>query len=288
MSNGSRKHHHAGGRAFLLVLLMVLLPLLAQAQYPTFAIVSDSHVGAANSVYPAFIRAIEEAGIDTVIHTGDAINTPGSTKEWASFLEITGPAKQLYLAPGNHDISSAASLSVYLKYFPKLYYSFSEGDTLFVLLNTELPGEAAMVVGEQLAWLKTELARPFHYKFVFLHEPLFPVVSLHGLDRHRPERDQLHQLFVRSGVRLVVAGHDHIYDRTAKDGITYVIAGPTGGRLPVFAKSGDAFRYMVVTRRNESYSFLVKDMSGNTRDEFSVGRTAEGLPRRQIDRTEGQ
>ncbi len=257
------------------LLLTILFSVPGHAQYPTFAIVSDSHVGAANSVYPAFIRAIEDAKIDMVIHAGDAINTPGSTREWASFLEMTGPAIHLYLAPGNHDIRGKASVSAYLKYFPKLYYSFSEGDTLFVLLNTELPGEESMVTGEQFAWLKTELARPFRYKFIVLHEPLFPVIPLHGLDRHQAERDQLHRLFVRSGVCLVVAGHDHIYDRTARDGITYVIAGPTGGTLPSFLKNGDSFRYMVVERKNGDYSFLVKDMAGNTRDQFSVGATVE-------------
>ena len=56
---------------------------------------------------------------------------------------MTGPAKKLYLAPGNHDIHGAASLSVYLRYFPKPYYSFAEGDTLFVLLNTDCPVKKA-------------------------------------------------------------------------------------------------------------------------------------------------
>jgi len=110
MGHDSRKHHYAGMRALLFVLFLVLLPIPARAQYPVFAIVSDSHVGAANSVYPAFIHAIEEEKIEMIIHTGDAINTPGSTREWASFLEMTGPAKKLYLAPGNHDIKGGASL----------------------------------------------------------------------------------------------------------------------------------------------------------------------------------
>ena len=49
---------------------------MARAQYPVFAIVSDSHVGAGNSVYPAFIRAIEEEKIEMIVHTGDAIEHP--------------------------------------------------------------------------------------------------------------------------------------------------------------------------------------------------------------------
>jgi 3',5'-cyclic AMP phosphodiesterase CpdA len=270
-----RTGFYFGARTLSVVLLAILVPLMARAEHPTFAVVSDSHVGAANTVYPAFIRAVEEAGIGIVIHTGDAINTPGSRKQWASFLEATGPALKLHLTPGNHDVRGKTSFAAYLKHFPKPYYSFFDDDTLFVLVNTELPGEEAMVTGEQFAWLETELERPFRYKFVFLHEPLFPVVPLHGLDRHLSERDRLHRLFVRSGVCLVVAGHDHVYSRITKDGITYVIAGPTGGTLPAALTNGDPFRYMVVTGKSDGYSFLVKDMAGNRRDEFFLGTATE-------------
>ena len=274
--------------ALSLLACLLLSPLPCLAQNGPFAIASDSHVRASNSVYPAFIKAMDEEKIDMVIHTGDAINTPGSEREWSAFLEMTGPARQLHLAPGNHDIKGPKSVSAYLKHFPKLYYSFSDGDTLFVLLNTELPGEERVVGGEQFEWLKGELEKPFQCKFVFLHEPLFPVVPNHGLDRHREERDRLHRLFLEMGVRLVVSGHDHIYDRSDRSGITYVIAGPTGGRLPPFVRDGDPFRYMVVTRKDGVYSFVNKDMAGVVRDEFLIGgnasdrRLSNQAPRRAV------
>lgn len=274
MKNISRTKHCFCLLSWLL-LFTVFLPLAAQAQRPTFAIVSDSHVGASNSVYPALVRTIKDAGIDMIIHTGDAINIPENNRHWRAFLEATSPVSRLYLAPGNHDIRGKAALSVYLRYFPKPYYSFSEGDTLFVLLNTELPGEEGMITGEQFDWLKEEMERPFRYKLVFLHEPLFPVVPLHGLDRHVPERDRLHSLFVRSGVCLVVSGHDHVYNRIAKDGIIYVISGATGGTLPTLLTNGDPFRYMVAVGKNDGYAFSVKDMEGITRDEFVLRRPAE-------------
>jgi predicted phosphodiesterase len=257
---------------------LLLSPLPCLAENETFAIVSDSHVGASNSAYPAFIKVMDQEKIDMLIHTGDAIDHPGSEREWRAFLEMTGPARKLYLAPGNHDIRGAKSVSVYLKHFPKLYYSFSDGDTLFVLLNTELPGEESMIGEEQFGWLKGELERPFQSKFVFLHEPLFPVVQNHGLDRHKEERDRLHGLFTDMGVRLVVAGHDHIYNRSNRSGITYVIAGAMGGVLPPILLDGNPFRYMVVTRKNGAYSFVVRDMAGVVRDEFAVGGAASDRP----------
>jgi 3',5'-cyclic AMP phosphodiesterase CpdA len=254
-----------------IALLLVCFPFVLRAEITSFAIVSDSHIGSREVVYTAFIRAVEEQKIEVIIHTGDAIDRPGSSGEWARFFEITGPGKILHLAPGNHDIQGKRSLAEYSKLFPDLYYSFSDGDTLFILLNTELPGEESTISGDQFAWLEKELQRPFKYKFVFLHEPLFPVVTLHGLDRHGGARDRLHRLFVENGVSLVVSGHDHLYNRSTKEGITYVIAGGGGGRLWFFAENGNFFHYITASRSNGGYSFTVKDMDGKKRDQFSVG-----------------
>jgi 3',5'-cyclic AMP phosphodiesterase CpdA len=244
---------------------------VAWAQYAPFAVVTDTHVGALNSAYSAFIQAIEQEKIGVIIHTGDAIDHPGSEYQWKRFFEITGAGKTLHLVPGNHDINGEESLRTYRKLFPRAYYSFSDGDTSFILLCTELPGEEGRITGEQLAWLKAELQKPFRYKFIFLHQPLFPVIPNHGLDRYGALRDRLHQLFVESGVSLVVSGHDHLSDKRTRDGIIYVIAGRAGGwSFPGASMNGNALRYIVATRTNSSYSVAVKDMDGKVRDQFSV------------------
>jgi acid phosphatase type 7 len=258
------------GRSILIALALLILPLLVRAEYAPFAIISDTHIGMQESVYIAFIRAVEEEKIHTIIHTGDVINRPGDLMQWARFVQITGAGKTVHVAPGNHDIDDKESLATFLKYFPEAYHSFSDGDTLFIILNSELPGQKSRIAGEQLAWLKTELDRRFRYKFVFLHEPLFPVVTLHGLDRHKAARDQLHQLFVQTGVSLVVAGHDHLYDRNVRDGITYVIAGGGGGVMAFFLKNGDFHHYIFSRRNHDGYLFTVRDVDGNTRDQFSI------------------
>ncbi len=229
-------------------------------------------MGTAASAYRAFIQAIDEQGIPVIIHVGDAIDRAGKKAQWEEFRRITGQGKRLYLIPGNHDVDSDASLAVYTRLFGRTYYAFSEGDTLFVLLNTEIPGESGMVTGRQLEWLESELQKPFKYKFVFLHEPLFPEFPGHGLDRHREARDRLHELFVQTGVSLVVAGHDHVYRKSMKDGITYLITSGGGGRLYMPASNGGFLHYVVGTRTGDTYSFTVKDMSGEVRDRFVIGR----------------
>ena len=70
-----------------------LPPFPVPSEYPVIAIVSDTHVGARNSVYAAFIDMIDESKIETIIHTGDVINKPGSLRQWRRFFETTGSAK---------------------------------------------------------------------------------------------------------------------------------------------------------------------------------------------------
>jgi 3',5'-cyclic AMP phosphodiesterase CpdA len=258
------------------------IPLLSfpvRAEYPPFAIVSDTHVGARNSAYPAFVRIIEELEIETIIHTGDIINKPGSLRQWKRFFETTGSEKTLHVAPGNHDIRFKRSREVYGRFFPFQYYSFSQGDTLFVMLNTVLPRQRSRIAGRQLEWLQTELKRDFRFKFVFLHEPLFPVLPLHGLNVFRRARNKLHRLFAENGVSLVVAGHNHLYGRSERDDVIYVVTGNTGGKLFPFglvSKNRGSFRYIVATRIDGHYLLEVRDMDGNVTDRFSV---SSGKPR---------
>ena len=249
------------------------LPFPVRAEYPDFAIISDTHVGARNSVYAGLIRVLDDLKIETIIHTGDVINKPGSLHQWKRFFETTGSAKILHIAPGNHDIRFKVSRGVYGQFFPSPYYSFSKGDTLFVMLNTVLPRQRSRITGEQFEWLRTELARSFRFKFVFLHEPLFPALPLHGLNVFRKARNKLHLLFVDNGVNLVVAGHNHIYRRSERDAVTYVVTGNTGGKLFPFglvSKNGSSFRYIVATRIDGHYLLETRDMEGNVTDRFSV------------------
>jgi len=44
-------------------------------------------------------------------------------------------------------------------------------------------------------------------------------------------RRRLEPLLREYGIKLVLSGHTHMYERSFKDGVHYVVAGPAGGRV---------------------------------------------------------
>jgi len=152
-----------------------------------------------------------------VLAAGDLAYPKGSAEDyarcyaphWGSFKERTYPA------PGNHDYRTEDA-DGYFAYFgaragdaAKGYYSFDLGAWHILSLNSnrELePGSA------QLQWLEADL-RQHRQRCVlaYWHHPRYSS-GPHGAD---PRMQPLWALLQRHGVSVVVAGHDHIYERFA-------------------------------------------------------------------------
>ena len=66
---------------------------------------------------------------------------------------------------------------------------------------------------EQVAWLEKELGKSTeHWKIPYFHHPLYSSGERHGSDT-AAWRAVLEPLFVKYGVSVVFAGHDHFYER---------------------------------------------------------------------------
>ena len=269
------RHSYHVRLLIVFAICVLLLPLTVFSNdFSSFAIIGDTKIGTTESVYKQFLNIISKKGINTIFLVGDVIDRPGNEKEWNRFLELTAKDYDFHIAPGNHDINSARSLKVYTNLIKKpVYYSLSAEDTIFIVLSTETPGEISRITGKQLEWLKEELKKDSKNKIVFLHKPLFPTVYGKGycLDRYMADRDTLHDLFVKSGVNIVFAGHEHLYKRIERDGIIYVTAGGGGSRLLTFDEEyGGFFHYIIAKRENGGYIFTVYDMNEYPKDKFST------------------
>ncbi|MDP8937172.1 MAG: metallophosphoesterase [Actinomycetota bacterium] len=145
------------------------------------------------------------------------------------------------LAIGNHDEDlrhsdeGMAEIEAELRLLgtPGLHYTTTHGPAQFFYLDSSAPGGLlADGHSEQREWLDDALAgSSTRWKIVVLHHPPYSS-GRHGSTPGAKER--LEPVLSRHGVDLVLAGHDHHYERTHPiDGITYVVSGGGCKTTPV-------------------------------------------------------
>src|SRR2546428_14185166 len=80
----------------------------------------------------------------------------------------------------------------------------------------------------QLDWVESELKKSSsEWKIAFFHHPLYSSGKTHGSSLDL--RSQLEPLFMKYGVSVVFAGHDHFYELVkGQNGIYYWVSGSRG------------------------------------------------------------
>jgi 3',5'-cyclic AMP phosphodiesterase CpdA len=136
------------------------------------------------------------------------------------------------LAIGNHDEGLRHSeegfdeieAEIDLLDTPGRYYMRTYGPADVFLLDSSVPGLFGPGASDQLQWLDDTLASATsQWRIVALHHPPFSS-GRHGSTPRAEEL--LVPLLERHRVDLVLAGHDHDYERTRPiDGVTYVVSG---------------------------------------------------------------
>lgn len=136
------------------------------------------------------------------------------------------------LAVGNHDgglhysDESLEEIDAQLSRLgtPSRYYVSHHGPAEFYYLDSSEPGFFEDGSLTQLGWLDDQLASSTsQWKFVAMHHPVYSC-GLHGSTNRLTEF--LEPILVRHHVDMVLAGHDHNYERTVPiDGVTYIVSG---------------------------------------------------------------
>ncbi|MHA2156321.1 MAG: metallophosphoesterase family protein [Candidatus Hodarchaeales archaeon] len=167
---------------------------------------------------------IIEAG--DLIEAGDGAKPELREKQWDNFRLVRDDAQHeipMYAAIGNHDdpenIAEVTFEDIFSHWGNERYYSFDYGFSHFTIID---PLETNyQLVGEQLEWLKNDLASSNAvYKFVISHyafnsrwdsgRGLLGFAELIG----EPEQaTELWDILEDNSITAYLASHDHLYDR---------------------------------------------------------------------------
>ena len=209
--------------------------------------------------------------------------------DYCAFLHgaAPGPACQsggaadqnrFWSVPGNHDYTDAG-IGSYTGYFPypgnERFFSVRIGTVEVFLLDSDVVLRDSGEMAAQRAWLEgAARASTARWKIAVFHQPPYSSGSKHG------SATDMRWPFASWGIQLVLNGHEHLYERAAADGVTYVTDGLGGAPRYVFgapiaesrARYADGFGALrlVVTDASISGAFVSAD--GVTRDAFTLTR----------------
>jgi predicted phosphodiesterase len=251
------------GRGLFAVAALGLAVLLAADPAPNdfrFSILGDRTGDAQPGVYEQVWREVDAEHPDFVINVGDTIqggNDASAAAEWSALRPLWESYRhRIFFTPGNHDIWSRASREVYQRETGHpAFYSFDYQDAHFTVLDNSQTEDLSE---KQMQFLERDLAksRDRDPKFVFFHKPfwLIPITF-------QSSQFPFHQLILKYGVRYVVSGHAHLYRRAVEDGVVYLEAPSSGGKLKGtgFAQ-GWFYGHVLVTVKGATVDFAVKEV----------------------------
>lgn len=168
---------------------------------------------------------------------------------WGVARERTWPA------PGNHEYQTPFAYGYYdyWKYRAgpdrKGYYALAAGNWLILSLNSETDASAG---SHQAQWIETVIdAHPNDCVAAFYHKPAYSTVERRGSENAQ----EIFALLATRGVRFVLNGHNHFYERTqpldaigepSEDGTVSFVAG-AGGKTTSREKTPAAFADRIIT-----------------------------------------
>lgn len=240
-----------------------------------FAVFGDTRTG--HVVHRSVVEAVAAENVDFFVHTGDLVEFGGLEHEWDRFFQIEQPLLEIapiFPAIGNHDASNQdhfgkAFLTVL--WTDTLHYYYQDwGNLRIVTLDSgvECRGGCTQSYFARLAL--AEGARRGMLLMISLH---FPPYSSGAHGSYLRLRDAIQPLAQRYGVELVVAGHDHNYERTRViKGTSYVVAAASGAptRLVKPQSFSESVRteahYLLVDAEHNRLSLRAVNLQGHTFD----------------------
>jgi predicted phosphodiesterase len=251
--------------AVLLGTLLASAPRLSTGTAGTTTIYAVGDIAGEGDGARRLAERLALRNFDALLTLGDHAYETGSLAEFENLYEPTFGAfdDRVYPAPGNHDYETEAAAGYFTyfgeraRHFPdRAYYAFTLDGWRIYSLNSEI-GQGAPAT-DMYEWLRADLGQnPAACILAYWHKPVFTV----GRKEHdEGAMSMVWSLLAAHGADIVLAGHDHNYQRWEPiDGITSFVVG-TGGRS----------RYPI-EREDERLAYATDDTYGALRLELAGG-----------------
>ena len=247
-----------------------------------FAVIGDFGTGEADeyAVARRMCRWRATHPFDVVFTTGDNIYPHGEPQFIdEKFLDpmrcLLSNGVRFRASLGNHDIETdngRSQLEEPAFGMPARNYVVRRAGVRFVVANSN---------DFRMGWLERALEAKEGDRWTIgvFHHPVYSAGSEHGSTPGLAEK--LHDLFVSSGVDLVLTGHDHVYSISEdKDGLRYVVTGGGGARSYGCKESPDIelclsrLHFLYVRAGDDLIKFKAVADTGEVLHRFETG----GLP----------
>ncbi len=184
--------------------------------------------------------------LSLIVNAGDIVQHGGQEAEWLNYFSTANvylAGSYLMAAVGNHEYYDSPSQDKappqFLKYMRNNqsselgYMQLDLGRINLLMLNSNFDFMSDAKIKEQWDWLESKLAtaeKANKPSIVVMHHS--PYSSSLEYVREIPTRlrnELVPILEKHKNVKMMISGHLHMYERSVKDGLTYLIAGPSGG-----------------------------------------------------------
>ena len=235
-----------------ILLTYLLLAYLANAQGKfSFAFFTDLHMNAnekANSFkgLEQAISVAKKSKVDFILTGGDNADVDAMKAEqkengislFQRLKDITdNSGLKWFFTIGNHDrywhSDGEYGTGLYSTYFGKPYYSYEHKGWKFIVLNsTEVLNGKYNINDVQKKWLASELEKTpvnqpiivsTHVPFLSLY---YPVLEGKYTDADTFKNQmEIRSMFDKHNLKLVLQGHQHLYEEIKVKGVQYITAG---------------------------------------------------------------